>query len=337
MTKPLVSLIIPIYNAARTLVRCLESVAAQSCQELQVILVNDGSTDGSLAICRCFAERDARFQVLDRPNAGVSTARNCGIAAARGTYLMFADSDDYLPPDAVVSFLQAAQMSGADLVISDFYRVSGEKCEVKGDIRQEGVLNRREFAREMMEKPSDFYYGVMWNKLYRRSVVYEHAMELDSRVKWCEDLLFNLLYLGQIQTVYVLKKPLYYYVNNANSLAKQSATLRNWLRMKRMVYEKYRQLFEELGMYEKATDILRVARFFTTVATDGAVHKKPNELLRKAMPPVKPAKKSRSKQARSRKQSGRTTGRKRYSVRSSGVPEPVRTTPRPRGKKKERL
>ena len=289
MKNPQISLIIPVYNAEKTLRRCLESVAAQTQPGLQVLLVDDGSQDGSAAICAEFAARDGRFQLLRQENAGVSAARNHGLAAAEGEYLMFADADDYLPADAAEQFLRAAEGSGADLVISDFYRVSGELVEQKGDIHEEGALDQRAFARYMMEKPSDFYYGVMWNKLYRRALVTEHAMELDCRVKWCEDLLFNLQFLGHVQTVYVLRKPLYYYVNNANSLAKQNATLGNWVRMKRMVYEQYKALFEDLGMYERPSDILKVSRFFMTVATDGVVLPKPNELLRHIAPAEKAA------------------------------------------------
>lgn len=289
MKKPQISLIIPVYNAEKTLRRCLESVAAQTQPGLQVLLVDDGSRDGSAAICAEFAARDSRFQLLRQENAGVSAARNHGITAAEGEYLMFADADDYLPPDAAEQFLRAAEDSGADLVISDFYRVSGELVEQKGDIREEGTIDQRAFARYMMEKPSDFYYGVMWNKLYRRALVTEYAMELDCRVKWCEDLLFNLQFLGHVKTVCVLRKPLYYYVNNANSLAKQNATLGNWVRMKRMVYEQYKALFEDLGMYERPSDILKVSRFFMTVATDGVVLPKPNELLRHIAPAEKPS------------------------------------------------
>ena len=271
--QPLVSLIVPIYNAAATLPRCLDSLLAQRVQALQIVLVNDGSTDESLQICRAYQVRDARIEVLDLPNRGVSSARNSGIARAVGRYLMFADSDDWLAPDAVERMARAAEQSRSDLVICDFYRVKHGRMEVKSSISTPGVRSRRDFARSMMQRPADFYYGVMWNKLYRRELVVRHQLQLDSRVQWCEDLLFNLQYLSKAETVCVCKLPLYYYVSSPNSLAKRNATLRNWLRMKRRVYETYCRLFEELGMHERPADILRVARFLLAVARDGGVHR----------------------------------------------------------------
>lgn len=271
--EPLVSLIVPVYNAAATLPRCLDSLLQQRVTSLQIILVNDGSTDDSLRICRAYQARDARIAVLDLPNRGVSSARNSGIACASGRYLMFADSDDWLAPDAVERMVRAAEQTRSDLVICDFYRVKGSRMQIKGSISDPGVLSRRDFARSMMNSPADFYYGVMWNKLYRRELIARYQMQLDSRVQWCEDLLFNLQYLSKVQTVCVCKLPLYYYVSSPNSLAKRNATLRNWLRMKRMVYEKYCRLFEELGMHDRPADILRVARFLLAVARDGGVRR----------------------------------------------------------------
>ena len=100
MERPLISVIIPVYNVAPYLERCLDSVAAQTWENLEVWLVDDGSTDGSLALCEARAEQDSRFRVLRQANAGVSAARNRGMDHAAGQYLQFVDGDDFLPPDA---------------------------------------------------------------------------------------------------------------------------------------------------------------------------------------------------------------------------------------------
>ena len=119
----LVSLIIPIYNAQTYLRRCLTSAMEQTFQDMEIILVNDGSTDGSLDICREYEKKDPRFRVIDKENTGVSDSRNQAINAAHGIYLQFLDSDDWLTPDATEIFVHAALKYDCDLVITDFYRV----------------------------------------------------------------------------------------------------------------------------------------------------------------------------------------------------------------------
>lgn len=99
MTNPLVSIIVPVYNAQKGLSRCLESICGQTYQELEIIVLNDGSTDDSLAICEQFRAKDPRIVVVDKENEGVSCTRNAGLVLAHGDYIQFADSDDALDPD----------------------------------------------------------------------------------------------------------------------------------------------------------------------------------------------------------------------------------------------
>lgn len=118
-------MIIPVYNAERYLRRCLDSVAAQTFTDMEVLLMNDGSTDGSLAICKEYEERDLRFHTIDKENTGVSNTRNIARKLARGMYLQFLDSDDWITPDATESLVRAAvemTVSG----VADFYRVNGK-------------------------------------------------------------------------------------------------------------------------------------------------------------------------------------------------------------------
>ena len=147
MQTPLVSIVIPIYNTATDLARCIESVRRQTYPNLEILLVNDGSSDTSLPICQMYARVDGRIAVLNRPNAGVSAARNAAIAQAKGEFLQFVDSDDYLAPQATEKLVEKAVGNQCDLVISHYYRVRGEAVTVHGFLETDRVLSQEEFAR----------------------------------------------------------------------------------------------------------------------------------------------------------------------------------------------
>jgi len=155
---PFVSLIIPVYNAEKYLRRCLNSAMEQTFQDMEIIVVNDGSQDTSLKICREYEKMDCRFRVINKENPGVSASRNQAIETARGEYLQFMDSDDWLTPDATESFVHAARKFDCDLVVSDFYRVDGAVFTEKQHIRERGLLTRAQYAEYMMREPADFYY-----------------------------------------------------------------------------------------------------------------------------------------------------------------------------------
>lgn len=121
MEQPLISIIVPVYNAEPYLDNCLDSIAAQTWENLEVWLVDDGSTDASPALCDARAAADSRFHVLHQANAGVSAARNAALERATGQYLQFVDGDDYLPSTATERLVRTAGATGADLVIGRFW------------------------------------------------------------------------------------------------------------------------------------------------------------------------------------------------------------------------
>lgn len=193
--NPSVSVIVPVYNAKEYLGRCVDSILGQEYTDFELILIDDGSQDGSGDLCDAYAEKDERVRVLHKENGGVSAARNLAMKIARGTYLQFADSDDWITPDATKLLVRMAEDEGSDLVISDFYRVAGDRVSQKGDIDADGCMTREQFAAHMMENPADFYYGVLWNKLYRRKLISEHHLCMNVEISWCEDFMFNLEYI----------------------------------------------------------------------------------------------------------------------------------------------
>ena len=270
--QPMVSIIVPIYNAEQYLRRCVDSILNQEYTDFELLLVNDGSTDASGDICEEYGDRDPRVIVIQKENTGVSDSRNRALDRARGKYLQFLDSDDWITPDATRLFVRAAEEYGCDMVISDFYRVVGERLSTKGDIEEEGVLTREEFAAHMMENPADFYYGVLWNKLYRRDIVEEHNLRMDTDINWCEDFMFNLEYIRYAKVFYALHAPIYYYVKRKGSLASQGINISKTVKMKLNVFEYYNNFYKhvlEEEDYEK--NRLQVYRFFIDAAGDGTV------------------------------------------------------------------
>lgn len=269
MSQPLVSVIVPVYNVAQYLPQCLASLRGQTYQSLEVLLINDGSTDGSKEICRAYAELDERFHLIDKPNSGVSDSRNRALDRAKGKFLQFVDADDFLAPDATETLIHAAQSSGADLVISHFYRLLEDRAAPKGHIKGERLLTRAEFAEEMVKAPANFYYGVLWNKLFRRSIVEAHRLRFDREVNWCEDFLFNLEYIQYTRLIRAIPQPLYYYRKRDTSLVNSSLSLRRTVEMKRQTFTRYKQLYRDLDLYDEQK--AEVYRYLISAASDGMV------------------------------------------------------------------
>ena len=171
---PTVTVIIPVYKVERYLDACVESVVRQSYADLEILLVDDGSPDRCPALCDAWAEKDPRIKVIHRENGGLSAARNSGIDAAMGEFLLFVDSDDLLEPDAVRRAVDAQRQQDADLVIFNLTYVdeanrplpqpdfSGFTDEI---LDEDGVWQRCFALAE-----TRIYYVVAWNKLYRRSL-----------------------------------------------------------------------------------------------------------------------------------------------------------------------
>lgn len=269
---PKISIIIPIYNAQANLHRCIDSVLKQDFEDFELILMDDGSKDSSGSICDEYAEKDSRVRVIHKENSGVSDTRNQAISLAKGEYLQFLDSDDWITPDATGLLVRTATEHDCDMVISDFYRVVGERLSHKGDIQEDGLLTREEFAVYMMEKPADFYYGVLWNKLYRKDIIEKYGLCMDKDISWCEDFIFNMEYIRHVRNVYALRVPIYYYVKTPGSLVSQGTSISKTIRMKSTVFKCYNEFYKDVfdeEDYEKRR--LQVYRFLIDAAGDGTV------------------------------------------------------------------
>lgn len=270
--EPLVSIIIPVYNAEMYLKRCIDSVLNQEYKSFELILVDDGSTDQSAVICFDYMQKDKRVKVIHKKNTGVSDSRNQALNQAKGTYIQFLDSDDWIAPEATRLLVRSMEAFACDMVITDFYRVSGEHMAQKGDINENRILTRQEFSEHMIENPADFYYGVLWNKMYRRDIIQKNNIRMDESLNWCEDFLFNLEYIRHAHSFYALQIPIYYYMKRKGSLASQGMNIISTIRMKINVFEYYNEFYKDV--YDKESyDTIRfqVYKFLLTAAKDGGV------------------------------------------------------------------
>lgn len=270
--SPKVSIIVPIYNAQKTLHRCVDSILSQDYTDFELLLIDDGSKDESGIICDEYAAKDERVRVIHKINSGVSDSRNLALDEAKGKYLQFLDSDDWITPNATRLLVESAEQNNCDMVIADFYRVIGERLSHKGSIDEDGVLLKEEFANFMMENPADFYYGVLWNKLYNREIVEKHHLRMDSKISWCEDFMFNLEYIRFCEQIFVLQVPIYYYVKTKGSLVSQSMSITKTIKTKMMVFEYYTDFYKQVFTeeeYEKKRVL--IYRYLMDVASDEIV------------------------------------------------------------------
>lgn len=218
MSTPLVSIIVPVYNVELYLEQCLESIIQQTFSNLEIIVINDGSTDNSFKIIKEFSNKDSRFIIIDQENKGISSARNSGINISSGDYLMFVDSDDWIAPNTVEVLL--SKIYDTDLVACSYNRAyvgkeiprifqfTGNVSNVSFQRRLVGLIN------EELNDPSQIDSLVtVWAKLYKSKLIKDHNIEFIStnEIGTCEDLIFNLFYLEYCTNVYISNEPLYFY------------------------------------------------------------------------------------------------------------------------------
>ena len=275
MNNPLVSIIVPVYNAQDSVARCLESICKQTWKDLEIIVMNDGSTDDSLSICNQFREKDPRIVVVDKANTGVADTRNAGLLLTQGKYIQFVDSDDLLEPYYTETLVRAAEQHKADLVITPYWMVipynstrAGHKMEElqnslgiepeehETEVHEygflpEGIYDRDTYARRLLQQPASFYYSVLWNKLYRRDIILDNKLTFSTEVRWAEDLVFNMGYLEHAQVFVSVPKAGYHYIQNAKSICHTQINLPGIVQNKLQVFHFYKELYTRLGMYEE--------------------------------------------------------------------------------------
>lgn len=212
-----VSVIVPVYNVDRYLARCLDSVLSQSHANLEVICVDDGSTDGSAAILSDYAARDGRIKIVTQKNGGLSAARNAGLDVMTGEYVMFVDSDDWIPQDAVAKFISAAVESGAPVVAS--------KCFAKDVLKEP----RADGCRWRLERPA--LKKIVGRRKMQSSVCNKFylAKLLEGRRFiegiYFEDWPFLTELMGDIDGLAVVQEPMYVYCSSGPSIVRSAFSM----------------------------------------------------------------------------------------------------------------
>lgn len=273
----LISIIVPVYNAENTIDRCLGSVRRQTYRDIEVIIVDDGSTDKSCRLIRKYTEEDSRFRLIEKENTGVSDTRNVGIEHAHGEYLQFADSDDWLSENASQFLLDAMLLYNADMAISDYVRVYERSAVVMGNLPESGCITCPQYATHMMKAPADYYYGAMWNKLYRSEIVMNAGIRCSTEVCWGEDFLFNIEYLSRTRRIAVIHQPIYFYVKRKGSIIDMETNLSSIIKVKSHAYAPYKRFYDQLELYEDHK--LRIRSYYIAIA-----HDKRKAIAKKEMP-----------------------------------------------------
>ncbi len=264
--NPLVSIIVPVYNGEKSIERCLRSIQNQSYSNIEIIVVDDGSTDHTQKIIKKYEASDCRFHCIKKPNSGVSDSRNAGMMAAKGKYFQFVDGDDWLVKTATEEYVRMALAYDCEMVISDYYRVCGRRIYSKGSIEAGPVITRMKYAEYMMKAPANFYYGVLWNKFFKADIIKRFQLYCSTELDWCEDFQFNLEYLQYVGKVGVITKPLYYYVKTKGSLVDTQINFQTTIKTKRILFDYYRNLYKAIDLYEE--NKRKIKMFYLSFAHD---------------------------------------------------------------------
>lgn len=212
MTNPKVTVIVPVYNVEKFISRCLDSIVNQTYKNIEIIIIDDGSKDSSGMIANGFASKDERIAVLHKKNGGVSAARNDGLRRARGDYVVFVDSDDYLEPDFIEYYVNIIVETNAD-VVCGLKHFSVWNRTQNSDFRYIKIDRSKAMRYVYLEKIN----VAVWNKIYSRELILNSCIEFDESIWYGEGMLFNIEILQVAENIIVANKMLYHQTFNPDS------------------------------------------------------------------------------------------------------------------------
>lgn len=240
-----ISVIIPAYNAEHTIDRAVGSLLIQDFDELEIIIVDDGSTDGTFAVCEELADSDIRIRLVRKENGGVSSARNAGLDVARGEYVMFLDADDVLHQGALGELYE----KGLDLVVGGFEKVSGSSVTYSCRPSREGKFADEEglcrFLDAVIARKHCYLLNSSCFKLYRRALLQEAGLRFDSGLDYGEDKIFVFSFLSHAEKVKTVDSVVYSYIIHEGSLSSDESSDRHIEGLFRLM-ETYAPVLESL-------------------------------------------------------------------------------------------
>ena len=230
---PKLSVIVPVYNTERYLRECIDSILAQTFADFELILVDDGSTDGSGAICDEYAGRDLRVRVIHQENGGVTRARKAAMKMAAGSWISFVDSDDWIHPGMLEMMLEKASVSNARIVICDASIVFPDRLEIAGSLAEEGFYSKEAMIEKIyptmimnLEHRRPGIAGWLCNKLFEKTLLETVFWNVDDSYIYSEDALCSYMALLECRELYILRVPLYYYRQHPASAVHQYNNMR---------------------------------------------------------------------------------------------------------------
>ena len=246
--KALISIIIPVYKVEKYLEKCIQSVINQTYENLQIILVDDGSPDNCGKICDEYAKKDHRIEVIHKSNGGLSDARNKGLEIAKGEYIGFVDSDDYIEADMYEVLYNLLKQYNADVSICNFYTVSQGKISIKNADNGINEYNRIEILKEILLDRNIQSYA--WNKLYKKELFDEIKYPIGKKY---EDIGTTFYLLEKCNKVVVTGKSEYYYINRQDSIVNNvtESTITDYIELIIQRYDYIEENIKELSSYNK--------------------------------------------------------------------------------------
>ena len=217
MENPKISVIVPIYNAEKYLHRCVDSILSQTFKDFEVLLINDGSTDGSGVICEDYALQDSRIRVFHKENGGVSSARNVGIKNMVGEYSIHVDSDDWVLPSFLQSLYSTSLKYDAEFVFCDYMVNNDSKIKCQETTQMDPLIVISDIL-------SGKIHGSTWNKLLRN----KKKIFFNDSIGYCEDVLYNIEYLLECSSVHYINEALYVYCPRVGSITNASSLSTVW-------------------------------------------------------------------------------------------------------------
>lgn len=259
----LISVIVPVYNVEKYLERCLDSILRQTYTNLEILLIDDGSKDNSGNICDEYAKKDNRIKVIHKPNGGISDVRNVGLETAKGEYIGFVDSDDYIADDMFETLYNLSENNSTDISIVSFYEMYNGKLIGVRDDKSLMKMDKEEALKELLIDTNIQSY--MWNKLFKKELFEGLKFPLGKNF---EDIATVLLIFERANNVVLLQDPKYYYLRRDDSIVGHRSN-KTYIDYLEVIYDKYMYLkdkYPKIELYNAYNYVINMIWVYTIIS-----------------------------------------------------------------------